>query len=99
LFTWFVCVNPGTRIGCGVGPLGPAPHGDPKFPPATVTGNEELSSPLVTVTVVVPGLKAQNSPELEEAIVCPSVVSFGNVDPDALGATKLPTFGSELVNE
>ena len=88
IVTTFVLVPPGT-----------VPHGGPYPPGATVTVNDEVSSPDVTETVVVPLLNAQKSPEVEEAVVAPVALSFGNGEPGALAATKLPTTGLELVNE
>jgi hypothetical protein len=74
------------------------PHGRPICPSRTVTGNDAVNRPEVTETVVVPGLKAQNSPEDLERVGLPAASSSGNRDPGELGRTKSPIVGSELVN-
>jgi hypothetical protein len=63
-----------------------------------VTGSDAVRSPDVTDTVVVPALYPQKSPELDDGMVLPAAVSAGVWDPVALGLTKVPTPGFELVN-
>jgi hypothetical protein len=50
----------------------------------------------VIETVVVPLLKAQKSPDVDEGVVCPLLSTCGKRDPDPDGTTKSPIVGSEL---
>lgn len=91
-------VFPGTTTRVAAFASGTVPQGWPICPGLTVTVREDVSSPEVTDTFVVPALNAQKSPDAEDGVVLPEADSFGSRDPGPLGCTKSPTTGSELLN-
>ena len=89
---------PPTVLWISSGAYETVPHGRPMSPGRTVTFSEEVSSPEVTDTVVVPALYAQNRPEVDDGIGFPDASSSGNNDPGPLGSTNVPIPGIELLN-
>ena len=93
----------GAGVGCGVGWFisGTVPHGCSTLPPRTVTGTDAVSPPAVTLTVVVPGLKAHSSPEVAVGDrPCRSSPEAACEDPCEFGScsTKFAMSGREDVN-